>query len=223
MTTEDEIGDALTLLAANGDAISMYTPGTREAVLGRVYSVDPELPHFVMELNEGASLQPGKITFVAVLGNSKLQFRLSKPEWISVPGKPGLIPMDFPESCTVMNRRATERVETPLGANFTASFELNGVVRNDLQVYDFSLGGIGLHCSKLQAKGLLKGRKLHEVQLEMGPDTVLVVDLEVRFTRPFRSFLMGEQLHVGCMFVNLAPEAESEIRRLLQASAAAGK
>ena len=51
MTSEDEIGDTLTLLAANGDAISMYVSGTREAVLGRILSVDPELPHFVMELN----------------------------------------------------------------------------------------------------------------------------------------------------------------------------
>jgi flagellar brake protein len=223
MTTEDEIGDALTLLAAHGDAISMYTPGSREPVLGRILSVDPELPHFVMELNDGLTLQPGKVTFVAVLGNAKLQFRLSDPDWATVAGKPQLIPMVFPETCTVLNRRTSERVETPLGASFTATFELNGVTRQDLAIYDFSLGGIGLHCSKIEAKGLLKGRKLQGVQLELGPDSAIVADLEVRYTRPFRSFLMGEQLHVGCKFVNLTPEAESELKRLLQATAPAGK
>jgi c-di-GMP-binding flagellar brake protein YcgR len=218
MTTEDEIGDALTLLATHGDAISMYAPGSREPVLGRILSVDPELPHFVMELNEGLTLQPGKVTFVAVLGNAKLQFRLSHADWSPLAGKPQLIPMVFPETCTVLNRRSNERVETPLGASFTATFELNGITRQDLAIYDFSLGGIGLHCSKNEAKGLLKGRKLLAVQLELGPDTVIVTDLEVRYTRPFRSFLMGEQLHVGCKFINLAPEAESELKRLLQAT-----
>jgi hypothetical protein len=51
MTSEDDIGDALTLLAENGDAISMFSTGTREPALGRILSVDPKLPHFVMELN----------------------------------------------------------------------------------------------------------------------------------------------------------------------------
>ena len=62
-----------------------------------------------MELNEGASLPPGKITFVAVLSTAKPQFRLSKPEWNAVPGSPQLIPMVLPETCAVLNRRASER------------------------------------------------------------------------------------------------------------------
>jgi hypothetical protein len=122
----DDIGDALTLLAETGDAISMYAAGSREAVLGRILSVDPDLPHFVMELNDRQTLPPGGVTFVAWLRNAKLQFRLSDPAWRSVPGKPALIPMTFPDSCEVLNRRATERLETPLGANFMASFVLSG-------------------------------------------------------------------------------------------------
>lgn len=223
MTSEDEIGDVLTLLSTHGDAISMYAQGSRNAMLGRILSVDPELPHFVMELNEGVTLPPGNITFVAVLRSAKVQFKLKDLEWGSVKGKPQLIPMTFPETCAVLNRRASDRVETPLGTSFTATFELNGTVRQDLAIYDFSLGGIGLHCSKAEAKGLLKGRKIHEVQLELGEETVIVTDLEVRFTRPFRSFLMGEQLHVGCMFVNMTPETESEIKRLYQEALQAGK
>jgi c-di-GMP-binding flagellar brake protein YcgR len=214
MTSEDEIGDTLTLLAANGDAISMYVSGTREAVLGRILSVDPELPHFVMELNEGATLPPGKVTFVAVVRTAKLQFRLSNPDWNSLPGQPQLIPMVFPETCAVLDRRSSERVETPLGANFMASLEIHGNP-HEWSIYDFSLGGIGLRCSKIEAKGLLKGRKLPDVHLELEEETIIVAELEVRFTRAFRSFLLGEQIHIGCMFVNLTPEAESEIKKLL--------
>lgn len=214
MTSEDEIGDTLTLLAANGDAISMYVSGTREAVLGRILSVDPELPHFVMELNEGATLPPGKVTFVAVVRTAKLQFRLSNQDWNSLPGQPQLIPMVFPETCAVLDRRSSERVETPLGANFMASLEIHGNP-HEWSIYDFSLGGIGLRCSKIEAKGLLKGRKLPDVHLELEEETIIVAELEVRFTRAFRSFLLGEQIHIGCMFVNLTPEAESEIKKLL--------
>lgn len=217
MTSEDEIGETLTLLAANGDAISMYTAGNREALLGRILSVDPELPHFVMELNEGATLPPGKITFVAVLRTAKLQFRLSNLEWSSVPSKPQLIPMVFPESCAVLDRRSSERVETPLGTNFTATLELHGAP-HEWSIYDFSLGGIGLHCTKSEAKGLIKGRKLPDVRLlleEKEKETVIVTELEVRFTRAFRSFLAGEQIHIGCMFINMTPETESQIKSLM--------
>ena len=214
MTSEDEIGDTLTLLAANGDAITMYATGSREPILGRILSVDPELPHFVMELNEGATLPPGKVTFVAVLRTAKMQFRLSKPEWSAVPGSPQLIPMIFPETCAVLDRRSSERVETPLGANFTAVMDILGTV-HEWAIYDFSLGGIGLRCSKSAAKGLLKGRKLPEVRLELEEQTIIVTELEVRFTRAFRSFLLGEQIHIGCMFNNVAPDTESQIQALM--------
>lgn len=216
MESEDDIGDALTLLAANGDAISMYGAGSREPILGRILSVDPELPHFVMELNDGAIMPPGKVTFVAVLGNSKMQFKLAKPDWDTVAGKPQLIPMVFPETCTILNRRASERVETPLGATFTASFVMNGTTPLELTIFDCSLGGIGLHCSKLEAKGMLKGRKLKEVVLTLGEEIDVMVELEVRFTRTFRSFLLGEQTHIGCMFVNRTPDMESKINDLLK-------
>lgn len=215
MTDEDAIGDTLTQLADSGDAISMYVPGSREVVLGRILSVDPELPHFVMELNDGMSLPPGKVTFVAWVRSAKLQFRLSNQDWQALPGQPQHIPMTFPETCAVLNRRATERLEIPLGADCTAAFVLNGTHPYELPVYDLSLGGISLHCAKLNAKGLIKGRKVQEVVLELGDVTVEVAELEVRYLRPFRSFLLGEQVHLGCMFTKLAPEEQSKIARVL--------
>jgi c-di-GMP-binding flagellar brake protein YcgR len=214
MADVDEIGDALTLLAETGDPISMYAAGSRQPVLGRILSVDPELPHFVMELNPGQTLAPGSVTFVAWLHSAKLQFRLSDPAWRSQSGAPALIPMTFPETCEVLNRRATERVETPLGGNFMASFVVNGAPY-ELPLYDFSLGGVGLRCAKKDARGLIKGRKLVDVRLELGTESVIVADLEVRLTRSYRSFLLGEQLHVGCKFVNLSRETEREIASLL--------
>ncbi|GAB2846257.1 hypothetical protein GCM10027277_13200 [Pseudoduganella ginsengisoli] len=214
MTDIDDIGDALTLLSESGDAISMYAPGNRDAMLGRILSVDPELPHFVMEMNQGVTLPPGPITFVAWLRTAKLQFKLTDKAWQCAPGKPHLIPMTFPESCDVLNRRESERLETPLGANFMATFVMNGNPY-ELPLHDFSLGGVGLRCAKKDARGLIKGRKLVEVRLDLGPDTVIIADMEIRLTRSYRSFLLGEQLHVGCKFINLPPEMESKISVLL--------
>jgi len=215
MTSEDEIGDTLTLLAEHGDAISMYTSGSREPVLGRILSVDPQLPHFVMELNEGSVLTPGRVTFVATLPNAKLQFRLSSLDWDSLPGQPLHIPMTFPETCMVLNRRTTERVETPLGTTFTATMVANDGHTHEWPIYDISLGGIGLHCAKAEAKGLIKGRKVHDVVLELGNETVEIGELEIRFTRAFHSFLLGDQLHLGCMFVDPSPEVLSKIKSVL--------
>ncbi|WP_229502863.1 flagellar regulator YcgR PilZN domain-containing protein [Pseudoduganella guangdongensis] len=214
MTTEDDIGDALTLLAENGDAISMYAPGSREPVLGRILSVDPELPHFVMQLNEGETLPSGDITFVACLRTAKLQFRLSG-SWKSTPGQAQLVPMVFPETCAVLNRRNSVRVESPLGANFTAAFVMNGTPF-ELPVYDFAHGGIGLRCSRGDAKGLLKGRKLRDIVLELGDaEPVFVAEMEIRATRSYRSFLLGEQLHIGCQFTSMTPEAVEQVGSLM--------
>jgi len=193
----------------------MYGAGSREVVLGRILSVDPELPHFVMELNPGAKLPPGSVTFVAWLRTAKLQFRLTDPAWRPEAGKPHLIPMTFPETCDVLNRRETTRLETPVGVNFMASFVLNGNPY-ELPLHDFSLGGVGLRCAKKDAKGLYKGRKLQDVRLELGRDVAVVGEMEIRLARPYRSFLLGEQLHVGCKFINLTPEAEQEIAALFE-------
>ncbi|XLZ70983.1 PilZ domain-containing protein [Massilia sp. SR12] len=215
MTSEDDIGDALTLLAEHGDAISMYAPACREPVLGRILSVDPELPHFVMELNHGATLPPGDITFVACLRTAKLQFRLSSSAWKTTPGQPQLVPMVFPETCAVLNRRNSVRVESPLGANFTAAFVMNGTPY-ELPVYDLAHGGIGLRCSRGDAKGLLKGRKLRDIVLELGgTESVFVAEMEIRATRSHRSFLLGEQLHIGCQFTSLTQEAEHQVQSLM--------
>lgn len=214
MTDEHDIGDALTLLAQNGDPVSIYPEGSTNVVLARIKSVHPELPHFVLELNEGEFLPPGEATFVAWLRSSKMQFKLAYDQWTSKPGEPTLLPLDFPLRCQVLNRRSSVRLETPLGIYYMASFVLNGMPY-ELQLYDFSAGGVGMRAAPRDAVGLHVGRKLQRVRLELGPETVMIADLEVRLSRTFRSFLLGEQVQIGCQFVNLSPAMEEELKRLL--------
>ena len=214
MTDEHDIGDSLTLLADNGDPISIYPASTTNVVMARIKSVDPENPYFVLELNEGEFLPPGDATFVAWLRSAKIQFKLTSPDWACKPGEPTLIPLEFPLKCMVLNRRASTRLETPLGIYYMASFVLNGKPY-ELQLYDFSSGGVGMRAPPRDCVGLHVGRKLQRVRLELGPDSVMIADLEVRLQRTFRSFLLGEQVQIGCQFINLSPVMQEELARLL--------
>ncbi|WP_343731342.1 PilZ domain-containing protein [Duganella sp.] len=214
MTDEHDIGDALTLLAESGEPVSIYPSSATNVVLGRLKSVDPQNPYFVLELNEGEFLPPGEATFVAWLRSAKLQFKLSSETWPTLPEQPTLLNLEFPLKCQVLNRRSSARLETPLGVYYMASFVLNGKPY-ELQLYDFSAGGVGMRAAPRDAVGLHVGRKLQRVRLELGPESVMIADLEVRLSRTFRSFLLGEQVQIGCQFTNLSPAMEEELKRLL--------
>lgn len=208
-----DIGETLTALAASGDAISVY-PAGGEALLARIDSVDPELPHFVIDFSGSATPPPGRAIFVAAIGgNAKLQFELES-NWDPLPGQPQLVPGIFPEACLVLNRRAARRLETPVGVNYSASFTLNGK-QVELPLYDFSQGGVGMRATPEQCFGLNVGKKLSGVRLELGPALVIVADLEIRLLRPFRTFLLGEQVQIGCSFVGISMQMQQSLERFV--------
>jgi c-di-GMP-binding flagellar brake protein YcgR len=85
----------------------------------------------------------------------------------------------------------------------------------ELQLYDFSQGGIGMRCAPRDAQGLHVGRKLQRVRLELGPDAVIIADLEIRLSRTYRSFLLGEQVQIGCQFLNMSTGMQDDLARLI--------
>ena len=207
-----DIGEALTTLSLSGEAVTVFPAGSLEPLLARIASVDPELPHFVFDFT-GSELPPsGKATLVASLGgNAKLQFELEQ-KFKPLPGQPMHVAAEFPPSCMVLNRRAARRVETPVGINYTAIFRANGKLV-DLPLYDFSESGVGLRATPEQVFGLHVGKKLEGVRLELGPNLTLTADLEVRLLRPFRTFLLGEQVQIGCSFVNISMQMQQTLER----------
>lgn len=209
-----DIGEALATLARSGEAVTIYPGGRGEPLMARIESVDPELPHFVLDLAGGAAIPTGLATFVASLGgNAKLQFELTQP-WGSVPGQARLVPAVFPEVCKVLNRRAAHRQDTPVGVHYAATFVAQGK-RYQLPLYDFSLGGVGLRATPEEARGLSVGRKLEGVQLQLGPALLVTADLEIRLQRPFRTFLLGEQVQIGCRFTNISMQGKQSIDALV--------
>jgi c-di-GMP-binding flagellar brake protein YcgR len=207
-----DIGETLTSLAESGEALTIYPSGLADPVLARVDSVHPEEPHFTLDVL--GTLPPGRATFVAALGgNAKLQFELVS-EWTAQPGTPNLVPAVFPESCLVLNRRAAPRLDTPVNGNYAATFSLMNK-QFELPLCDYSTSGVGLRATPDQAVELYVGRKLKSVRLQLGPALAIVADLEIRLLRPFRSFLLGEQVQVGCSISNIEMQMQQTLQRLV--------
>ncbi|WP_288380138.1 flagellar brake protein [uncultured Massilia sp.] len=209
-----DIGEALTALAESGAPVTVFPAGWLDPLLARIDSVDPELPHFVIDFSGSERPPEGKATLVASLGgNAKLQFELQQA-WDPLPGNLLHVAAEFPESCLVLNRRAARRVETPVGVNYTASFRLQGR-QFDLPLYDFSQGGVGMRATPEQCFGLHVGKKLDNVLLELGPNLVITADLEVRLLRPFRTFLLGERVQIGCSFAAISMQMQQTLERFV--------
>ena len=208
-----DIGETLCSLADNGDAVSIYSNGDEQPIMARVLSVDDDLPQFVLELNEGQTLPDGNATFVSWVHSAKLQFTING-EWQHHTDRPNVYLTNFPSHCLVLERRESARMETPLGVYYIAAFVLEGRPY-ELQLYDFSAGGIGMRAHPRDTVGLYVGRKLSRVRLELGPTKVMIADLEIRLSRTFRSFLLGEQVQIGCRFLNLTDSMREELTVLL--------
>lgn len=209
-----DIGEALSMLAMTGEAVTLYLPKLGMA-MARIDQVDTERDTFVLDLAEGAVLPSGKIVFVAALGsNAKIQFELER-EWAALADTPQLFSAPFPPRCSVLNRRTEQRLETPVGGNYSARFSLyNKVV--ELALYDFSNGGVGFRASPQQAAELHVGKKLENVELELGPSLTVTADLEIRLLRPFRTFLLGQQVQVGCRISNISMQMRQDLDRAVR-------
>ncbi|QBE67489.1 PilZ domain-containing protein [Pseudoduganella lutea] len=212
MTDAADIRAALQNLYDRGEPVTIYANGAGTPILARIDAIDATDPVITLRLSDGVVLPEGPCTFVSRLDSARFQFDLTA-EWMPVPGTASLVPIPFPELCLVLNRRAAKRLETPVVGNYTASFVMFGTPY-EMQLYDVAAGGIGMRCAPRDAPGLHIGRKLQRVRLELG-DAVVICDLEVRLSRRFRSFLLGEQVQIGCRFVNLSPQMQATVSQAI--------
>lgn len=118
-----------------------------------------------------------------------------------------------PPSTPAENRRATVRVEAPLGQQDTVRFSVRGKPY-DAPIHDLSLGGVSFWLPRGEFALLTPGMKLAHATVERGEHR-FVADLEVRGTRKVKSFLGGEQLHVGCQFGRLDDDAQAALEAVL--------
>lgn len=211
-----DIGVVLSALAQTGEPVTIY-PNGQDLAVARIEHVDSDCKRFVLDLAGGATLTKGKLVLVASLGgNAKIQFDLDADEAVGT-RKANLLELPFPATCLVLNRRAEERLDIPLGMDYGARFTLLGKVF-ELPLVDFSRGGVGLRATPEQAMELYVGKKLVAVQLDLGPSLRITADLEVRLLRPFRTFLLGRQVQVGCRILNIEMQMRQSLDRAVTRS-----
>jgi c-di-GMP-binding flagellar brake protein YcgR len=204
-----DIGAALSTLAATRAAVTVYLPD-EVFLLAQIDAVDPELRSFTLGLSGHAILPARRVTLVAALDdNARLQFDLV-PTYPLEPGTARSLTLPFPDACLVLNRRAEARLDAPLGAGHAARFVLLGKVF-ELPLCDFSRGGVGMRATPAEALELYVGKRLAGVELELGPALVIRADLEVRLLRPFRTFLLGPQVQVGCRIVGISMQMREHL------------
>lgn len=200
-----DIGEALAALAAAGAMLTVYPAGDAKPLLARIVAVAADAPRFTLELPDAAVIAAGPATFVALLArDARLQFELDS-DWRASSDAPHQLSLPFPESCLVLERRATPRADTALADYFAATITLPDR-QIELPLCDFATGGIGMHAPPEAARRLHVGQKLKNVRLQLGPALAIVADLEVRMLRPFRSYLLGEQVQVGCRYDRIGME-----------------
>ena len=54
-------------------------------------------------------------------------------------------------------------------------------------------------------------RSLLFAQLDLGPSLRVTADLEIRLLRPFRTFLLGPQVQVGCRISNITMQMRQSL------------
>ncbi|MGJ7918108.1 flagellar brake protein [Massilia sp. LXY-6] len=213
MSDAFQIVDTLSALAQDGEPITVYPMG-QDFAMARIDAVDPDKRSFILDLAEDLILAEGTLILVAALGgNAKIQFELGSNGSL-LPGRARAVELPLPETCLVLNRRAEARLESPLSGSYGARFVLLGK-EFELPLYDFSLGGVGLRATPEQAYEFYVGKKIEGVELELGPSLTVIADLEVRLLRPFRTFLLGQQVQVGCRISNISMQMKQRLDRAL--------
>ena len=122
----------------------------------------------------------------------------------------------WPDELLQLQRRRHQRFPVPLGQNYTASF-MFGRKRCVLDIDDLSLGGIALRGTRADTAMLFLGRELPQVTLKLANHDILRASLKVRSRRSYRSFLLGEQVLVGCSIEAMDEDDQASLHSLLAA------
>ena len=215
VTDAEQVRSEFEALAADTAPLTAYPQGTDAFCLCRIRSVGPQPHRMTLEALSTQAPTNGHTLFVATRPGAKLQFSLDA-EWSADEGRQACLHADLPAELVRLQRREFHRIEAPLGHSYTAEFMLDGQPRQ-LFVSDVSLGGVGLRGSPREIGSLRVGTRLRRVHIELAQGQTLLADLEVRLCRPFRSYLLGEQVHVGCRFVDMTAPLHAVLDRAIDA------
>ena len=210
VTDDWEIGAALRMLSDRGVPVSAHVNGI-SSWCGRIGPVDADARRFVVAGAGGVPAEVSEVMLVASLDGVKLQFSCAL---LGAPTPEGMREAAFPTELVRLQRRRSARIDTPVGLPFRAHFTITG--RNfSFDVWDLGLGGVALRAAPIEVRSFFVGRRIPKVRLELGHEAELMTGLEVRSKRPWNSYLLGEQVLLGCVFTSQTPDERALLQQML--------
>ena len=168
-------------------------------------SVDSKQGRIVVASSEreavnAALLARPRSTFMSNVEDQYLEFPAADPQRSTFLGKPA-IQLRFPDVLVTHPRRAEPRRRPPKEPPLTCIADAAGIASFESHIVDIGSGGIGVLVYaadiSLEPGTILKGCRIEQP----GRNPVLV-DLEVRYTRPVTLADGRRALRSGCRFVN---------------------
>lgn len=203
----------MTLLAEVHDASSLRDTGGRPCGMAVWSALDVEQCTLLLEVSGALQPLPEQVLAVAHLpGGVRTQWELSA-QWSELPNGHWQLQAPWPTQVLQHQRRRHPRLALPLGQNYEASF-MFGQRRCVLHMEDVSQGGVALRGTRSETAMLFMGRKIPKAILELGDGVQVQVDLTVRSRRSYRSFLLGEQVMVGCSLEGMTDEVQAALARI---------
>lgn len=227
LQTPVAIGQALQDIAQQKSVLSLYPPiGADDALvtgaqavpfaLASVTAVDVQAHTCTLTVSSAVLPLPVQAVGVAhMAGGVRVQCAVVG-NWEPTGDTQWQLHMPWPAQILQLQRRRHPRMHVPLGHNYSASF-LFGRRRCELDIDDLSAGGVALRGTRKETAMLFLGRELPRVHLTMADGSMLEAALKVRSRRSFQSFLLGEQVLVGCSVEGIAAEDRTLLEGLLTA------
>lgn len=185
-----------------------------------IHQLDASQHTLVLHMSTPILPLPAQTCVVASMqGGVRVQWLL-QGGWHCLEGQRWCLEMDWPAEVLLLQRRRHPRVNVPLGQSYSASF-MFGRRLCTLDIDDLSVGGIALRGTRQETAMLFMGRALPQVTLRLSDDAALTVALKVRSRRRYQSFLLGEQVLVGCSVEQIAPQDRDWLAQWLSDAAVA--
>lgn len=213
-----EIGFILRSAMQSGEMVSAHFNEGRDSMVTALLVVDNTNGFCVLDAAKDANLNTrlvasSRISFVSRQDRIKIRWEVPRAKLVDFEGQPA-IRTPMPESLLKFQRREFFRAETPVMRPVKCSIPLPESRRLDVNLFDISLGGVGLtgfpESFALEVTQELKGCSI--ILPEVG---VISVSLQVRNVT--ETILKDGRMtrRVGCMFVGLPPGSDTVIQRYI--------
>lgn len=184
------------------------------AGIAMLQALDMDSMQVALEVQGMPQTMPQQLQAVAhMAGGVRVQWQM-QGVWESVGDKSWRLSMPWPAEIWQLQRRRHPRWTVPLGQNYSAVF-MFGNKRCVLDVEDVSAAGVALRGTRPETAMLFMGRLMPKVVLKVPDGAQIELALKVRSRRSYHSFLLGEQVLVGCSIEAISAQGEEALQQWL--------